>query len=361
MEPKVLTAIGLMSGTSLDGVDAAIVRTDGHRIHQLGPALSLPYDQPFRDALRARLGQRSAPEHLVRKLTDVHADAVATLMAKVNYGDADVDVIGFHGQTLFHDPAVGVTIQVGDGDRLAAATGIPVVDDFRTNDVAAGGQGAPLAPLYHAALAETVDKPVAVLNLGGVGNVTWIGSGGALLAFDTGPGNALIDDWCRRAIGRALDEGGRLAKGGTIDLPALGALMAHPYFDRPAPKSLDRDAFDPAPVEGFSPADGAATLTAFTAKAVARALDHMPIPPARWLVTGGGRHNGTLMAMLADLLTVPVDPVEAVGWDGDALEAQAFAFLAVRSLAGLPLSVPATTGCREAETGGTLHVPPVSG
>lgn len=355
MEPKVLTAIGLMSGTSLDGVDAALVRTDGARIHQLGPTLGVAYEPPFRAALAACLGARTAPDDVVRGLTDRHADAVARLLATVDMAAADVDVVGFHGQTLFHDPANGVTVQIGDGERLAAMTGIAVVDDFRSADMAEGGEGAPLAPLYHAALAETVAKPVAVLNLGGVGNVTWIGADGTLLAFDTGPGNALIDDWCAGTVGRAFDEDGRLAKSGTVDLPALGALMDHPYFDRPAPKSLDRDAFDPAPLAGFSPADGAATLTAFTAKAVERALAQVPVAPARWLVTGGGRRNRTMMAMLADLLKVPVDPVEAVGWDGDALEAQAFAFLAVRSLKGLPLSLPTTTGCRAATTGGRLH------
>lgn len=356
-DDEVLTAIGLMSGTSLDGIDAAIVRTDGVQIHQLGPTLSVPYDPPFRDQLRARLGQRSAPDDLVAALTDRHADVVATLMANVGYAAHEVDVIGFHGQTLFHDPANGVTVQIGDGARLAEATGIAVVNDFRSADVAAGGEGAPLAPLYHAALAATLEKPLAVLNIGGVGNVTWIGSDDQLLAFDTGPGNALLDDWCAKTIGRAMDEDGRLAKSGTIDLPALGTLLDNPYFARPAPKSLDRDAFDVSRLDSFRPNDGAATLTAFTAKAVEKAMEHFPIPPAQWLVCGGGRKNSTLLAMLRDLLKVSVEPVEAVGWDGDAIEAQAFAFLAVRSLKGLPLSVPGTTGAPHATLGGTVHAP----
>jgi anhydro-N-acetylmuramic acid kinase len=347
-----------MSGTSVDGVDAALVRTDGERIHQLGPAHSAPYDPAFRDALKARLGQRSAPDNLVAELTDRHAEAVTALLGKVGLDAADVDVVGFHGQTLVHEPAHGITVQIGDGARLAAALGIPVVDDFRSADVAAGGEGAPLAPLYHQALAEPLTKPLAVLNVGGVANVTWIGADGSLLAFDTGPGNALIDDWCTKTVGRALDEGGRLAKGGTVDLPALGALLDNPYFAQAAPKSLDRDAFDAGPVAGFSPADGAATLTAFTAKAVEKALDHLPEAPLRWLVCGGGRRNGTLMAMLGDVLGVAVDAAEVEGWDGDAIEAQAFAFLAVRSLKGLALSLPSTTGVSEPKTGGTLHVPP---
>lgn len=356
-DTPVLTAIGLMSGTSLDGVDAALIRTDGERIFQIGPALSVPYDAAFRNELRAHLGGRGAPQDVVHALTDRHGDAVRTLMGKVGLTAQEVDVIGFHGQTLFHDPAQGVTVQIGDAQQLADALGVAVVDDFRSADVAAGGEGAPFAPLYHVALAETLDLPVAVLNIGGVANVTWIGSGGAVLAFDTGPGNALLDDWCARTIGRAMDEGGRLAKAGVIDLPVLGALLDHPYFDLPVPKSLDRDAFDGGPVEGLRPHDGAATLTAFTARTVEKATVHFPLPPRRWLVTGGGRMNATLMAMLKDVLGVPVEPVEVVGWDGDALEAQAFAYLAVRSLRGLPLSLPTTTGVAEPTTGGALHRP----
>ncbi len=274
-----------------------------------------------------------------------------------------VAVLGFHGHTILHQPEAGRTRQIGDGALLAAETGIDVVCDFRARDVAGGGQGAPLAPLYHAALAAELAKPLAVLNLGGVANLTWIGAGadeseGAVRAFDTGPGNALIDDWAARHSGRPLDLDGALARAGRTDEAALASLLEDPYFARPPPKSLDRDAFDPGPVAGLSPADGAATLTAFSAAAVARALDHLPVPPRRWLVTGGGRHNPALMAALAERLEAPVAPVEAVGWDGDALEAQAFAYLALRSLEGLALSLPGTTGVARPMPGGVVHRAP---
>jgi anhydro-N-acetylmuramic acid kinase len=230
-----------------------------------------------------------------------------------------------------------------------------VVDGFRSADVAAGGQGAPLVPACHAALAAGLGRPLAVLNLGGVGNVTFIGRDGGLLAFDTGPGNALIDDWVLRHTGRGYDAGGALAASGRVDAGALATMLAHPWFGLPAPKSLDRDAWDPAPVEGLALEDGAATLAAFTAGSVARARDLLPEAPGRWLVTGGGRLNAALMGMLGERLGVPVEPVEAVGWDGDALEAQAFAYLAVRSRLGLPLSYPGTTGVPAPQPGGRFH------
>jgi anhydro-N-acetylmuramic acid kinase len=277
-------------------------------------------------------------------------------LAQAAIAPAEIRVVGFHGHTIWHRPEAGRTRQIGDGALLAAETGIDVVCDFRSRDMAEGGQGAPLAPLYHAALAAELAKPVAVLNLGGVGNVTWIGErGGEILAFDTGPANALIDDWVARHSGRPFDAGGELARAGRIDEAALAALLDDPYFALAPPKSLDRDAFDPAPVAALTPADGAATLTAFTAAAVARARDHLPAAPGRWLVTGGGRHNPALMAALAERLSAPVEAVEAVGWDGDALEAQAFAYLALRALDGLPLSLPSTTGVAQPATGGVLH------
>jgi anhydro-N-acetylmuramic acid kinase len=272
---------------------------------------------------------------------------------------AQVTVAGFHGQTILHEPEAGRTRQLGDGALLAAETGLDVICDFRGRDMAEGGQGAPFAPLYHAALAADLEKPLAVLNLGGVGNLTWIGpEDDAILAFDTGPGNALIDDWAERHLGRPIDEDGALARAGTVDEAALSRLLADPYFELVPPKSLDRDAFDSAPLGGLAPADGAATLTAFTAAAVAAARAHLPASPKRWLVTGGGRHNPALMAALAGRLAVPVEPVEAVGWQGDALEAQAFAYLALRSLDGLPLSLPGTTGVAKPTTGGVLHRAP---
>ncbi len=229
-----------------------------------------------------------------------------------------------------------------------------MVADFRSADVAAGGEGAPLAPLYHAALAASLPKPIAILNLGGVGNVTWIGEAGEILAFDTGPGNALIDDWVRRHTGAAADVDGALARAGRASAAHVARFLQHPYFTRLPPKSLDRDDFPDALPDGLSLEDGAATLTEMTAAAVATGCRHFPVPAREWLVCGGGRHNPALMAALARRLGMPVRPVEAVGWNGDALEAQAFAYLAVRSAAGLPLSLPSTTGVPRPMPGGRL-------
>lgn len=358
------TVVGLMSGTSMDGIDAALLRTDGRtRVEPLA-FLTIPYEDGFRAALRGCLGGTGPVESVERALTDAHADAVRRLLAGAAVAPSAVDLIGFHGHTILHAPERRRTWQIGDGARLAAATGIAVVDDFRGADVAAGGQGAPLVPLFHRALADALPRPLAVLNIGGVANVSWIGAdesdaAGSVVACDTGPGNALVDDWVLRHGGGRYDEGGALAASGAVDSAALATLLAHPYFDRPAPKSLDRDAFDPAPVSGLSAADGAATLTAFTAESVARVLPHLPAPPVRWLVCGGGRHNATLMGLLAGRLGVPVAAVESDGWDGDALEAQAFGYLAVRSRLGLPLSEPATTGVPAPMTGGRFHPAPV--
>jgi len=349
--------LGLMSGTSLDGIDAALIRCDGQKLFERGAFATVSYTADFRDALRGVLGPDGDATEIAtvaRALTLRAAEAVGALLTEAGLAKDRVGLIGFHGHTIWHDPAAGVTHQIGDGALLASATGIDVISDFRSRDVATGGEGAPLAPLYHQALAADLEKPLAVLNLGGVGNVTWIGEN-ALLAFDTGPGNALIDDWVQAATGQPLDRDGALARSGRVDGKALSALLESAYFARRPPKSLDRDAFDPAPIAGLSAADGAATLTAFTAASVAGALEHLPAPPRRWLVTGGGRHNPAIMAALRERLPVPVEPVEAVGWNGDALEAQAFAYLAVRARLGLPLSLPSTTGVRQPTSGGVLH------
>ncbi len=356
-----ITTIGLMSGTSLDGIDAALIRTDGQERVVPGAFLTVPYPDPLRDRLRACLGGRGGAAmiaELERDLTDAHLEAVHALLERAGLTAVAVELIGFHGHTIFHDPAQGRTWQIGDGSRLAARSGIAVVNDFRSADVAAGGQGAPLVPLYHRALAAALEKPLALLNIGGVSNVTWLGQGDEeVLAFDTGPGNALIDDWVWRHTGRRYDQNGALAAAGRTDAPALAALLDHPYFRQPAPKSLDRDAFDPSVVAGLSVEDGAATLTDFTVAAIAAAQSLLPAPPLRWLVTGGGRLNSTLMTRLAERLAVPVQPVEAQGWSGDALEAQAFGYLAVRSLRALPLSLPGTTGVPVPVCGGRLFRP----
>jgi anhydro-N-acetylmuramic acid kinase len=358
------TAVGLMSGTSMDGVDAALIRTDGGTAIECLGSLTRAYPAELRRDLAAALGRPTAPEALVAAITEAHRAAVDALLAQEAVAPAAVDVIGLHGHTLLHDPTGGRTVQIGDAAALAAATGIDVVSDFRANDVARGGQGAPFAPLYHAALAAALAKPVAVLNIGGVANVTWIGRGfdvaadppdaAAILAFDTGPGNAPIDDWVQRHAGADFDADGRLARTGTADAAAVAAVLDLPYFAAPPPKSLDRNAFDLSAVDALSVADGAATLVAIAVGAVARAAAHFPAPVARWLVCGGGRRNAAIMDALADALDAPVAPVEAVGWDGDALEAQAFAWLAVRSLAGQPLSLPTTTGVDAPCPGGVV-------
>jgi anhydro-N-acetylmuramic acid kinase len=353
----IVRAVGLMSGTSMDGIDVAVLETDGERIDWSGPARTFPYPEPLRARLdRAVRGAgRSGAEiaALEIDLTDAHAAAVVAFLDDLPAARRPIGLVGFHGHTLFHRPEQRRTCQLGDGQRLADRLGVDVVYDFRSADVAAGGQGAPLAPVYHQALATGLAHPVAVLNLGGVGNVTWIGEGGPL-AFDTGPGNALIDDWVRARSDQPYDVDGRIATAGQIDQARLAALLAHPYFEQAPPKSLDRLDFTLAPVDGLDLADGAATLAAFTAHAVARAQAHLPAPPVRWLITGGGRRNATLMRLLAEALGVPVEPIEAIGADGDALEAQAFAFLAVRSIRGLPLSFPGTTGVPRPLPGGRL-------
>ena len=340
-----------MSGTSIDGVDAAIVRTDGERVLGFGPACTVPYDARLRAEIRACLGKPGVGRDLVRRITERHVDAARLALSRHR---EPVSLIGMHGQTILHAPAARLTLQAGDGAALAAATGIDVVCDFRGADVAAGGQGAPLAPLYHRAMCVGLARPVAVLNVGGIANVTWIGDGDDPVAFDAGPGNGLLDDWISARTGEAFDRDGTFSAAGAVDRRALAALLRHPYFRAAPPKSLDRLDFDIGAVDGLSLRDGAATLARFTCEAAGLAAAHLPSPPRRWLATGGGRRNPTLMKGLAAALDAPVAPVEDAGWDGDALEAQAFAFLAVRSVRKLPLSVPTTTGAPRPLTGGRL-------
>jgi anhydro-N-acetylmuramic acid kinase len=349
-----LRVIGLMSGTSLDGVDAAWLETDGEALGRFGPSLTLPYDPTLRSDLRrildrAPLLSAHDPDLLevTLRLTEAHVEAVRQI-------SAPADLIGFHGQTILHDPAHGRTWQIGDAKALSDATGLPVAYAFREADVAAGGQGAPLVPLFHAALAQHLPKPLAVLNIGGVANLTFLGRDGAIAACDTGPGNALLDDWVMRHTGQAFDAGGVLAASGTVNEALIATWLRHPYFARPLPKSLDRLDFHALldSLVGVDVADGAATLAAFTARAVAACP--LPEPPRRWLVTGGGRHNAAIMAALRMTLGAPVEPVEQEGWSGDALEAQCFAFLAARVLHKLPLSLPSTTGVPAPTRGGAI-------
>ncbi len=355
-----MLAIGLMSGTSLDGIDVALLETDGERIFDTGPWGTTAYQPDLRQRLRACLEEPDGDHGaLEADLTDVHGDVVAAFLDANGIAREKVDLVGFHGQTILHRPERGYTRQLGDGARLAGALGIDVVNDFRTADVAAGGQGAPFASLYHRALAVDLAQPLVVLNLGGVANVTYL-DGDVVMAFDTGPASALIDDWMLAQTGKPYDRDGAMAAVGRVCENRLARLMENDYFAVAPPKSLDRNDFRVDTVEGLSAADGAATLTAFTVQSVAVARAHFPAVALRWLVTGGGRHNQTMMAWLGEAVGGPVEPVEAVGWQGDGLEAQAFAFLAVRSVKGLALSVPGTTGVPVPMTGGVLHRAPAA-
>lgn len=380
-----LTVIGLMSGTSMDGVDAAILRTDGETRVQAGAALTLPYPEAFRAKLRGVMGKRATDPgvaEVATELTEFHAHAVRELMRQAGLSRTDVDLIGFHGQTILHRPEDRLTVQIGDAGWLARELSVKVAYDFRSADVAAGGQGAPLVPLFHAALVARMELPLAVLNIGGVANVTWIGADGELLAFDTGPGNALIDDWVREHKGLAYDAGGRLARAGEPDQSLIAQALGHEFFTRRPPKSLDRNAFaawplsrptsgsipGPCLVRGLARglahdlADDLArvvpTLTDFTAASIAEAGRHFPTPPKAWIVCGGGRHNDWLMERLAmRLAPAKVIQCDTLEWDGNALEAQAFAYLGVRALKGLPLSVPGTTGVPRPMLGGRIASP----
>ncbi len=364
-----MLAIGLMSGTSLDGIDAALIETDGRR-----SVRSIAFrGEPYSDAARAQLSEatalaltyprpRASPELVAAGalITRTHALAVQKLLRDAGVAASDVGVIGFHGQTVAHRPDRRWTWQIGDGQVLADVTRIRTVADFRSADVAAGGQGAPLIPIYHAALAAGLASPIAILNLGGVANVTLVDAGEAVAAFDTGPANGLIDSWVEQESGARFDAGGALAAAGRVDEAVLTAMLDHPFFAAPYPKSLDRNDFTIQPARGLSAADGAATLTAFTAASVAEGLALLPCAPQRLLVAGGGRHNPTLLAMIAVRTGLTPEPVDALGWHGDGLEAEGFAYMAVRTLEGLPISFPGTTGVPRAMPGGTVFVPHAS-
>lgn len=356
-------ALGLMSGTSLDGIDAALIRTDGEYVFEFGPWLTLPFDEAERGRLREAVHGRGDMLVAEQEITLKHAEAVKQLLKKANMGRKDVHVIGFHGQTVAHRPQEHLTWQIGNGALLAEKAGIDVVCDFRRRDVATGGEGAPLVPLYHAALARHMELPIAVLNIGGIANVTWIGrSENAshdlmdldILAFDTGPGNVMLNEWVLKMTGADCDRDGKLALAGKVDQAAVERLLKDQYFAKTPPKSLDRNHFSYDAVQHLSAEDGAATLTEFTAAAVEMGISYFPLPAKQWFISGGGRHNPALMAALRKRF-LQAYPVESLGWTGDALEAQAFAFLAVRSLKGLALSLPTTTGAIRAITGGAFY------
>lgn len=352
----VYRAIGLMSGTSLDGIDAAMIRTDGENVIEREGFVFYPYPDDLRARLRGSFNQpREAVRDIEAAMTKAHAEVVSMLLKETGKSAADVDFIGFHGQTIAHAPDEGYTCQIGDGALLAELTGISVINDFRTADVKAGGQGAPLAPVYHRALAADQQKPVAFLNIGGCANVTYIGSNGELLAFDTGPGNALIDDWVLSKAGKKYDEDGEIAVQGDPDVAVLEQLFAHPFFAQQPPKSVDRNTFVSDAWRHLSLEDGAATLSAFTVDSILLSQAFMAEQPATWIVCGGGRLNGYMMQQLQTGLGVPVVSIDTLGINGDAIEAEAFAYMAVRSYKKLPISFPGTTGIDAPMTGGQMH------
>ncbi|MGI9356338.1 MAG: anhydro-N-acetylmuramic acid kinase [Rhizobiaceae bacterium] len=372
--PRMMKTLGLMSGTSMDGIDLALVETDGEdRVVpslKTGQAMAIPYESAFAKRIAAALedakliGQRhERPNKLAEieeQITRRHADAVKQLICRNNRG---IDVIGFHGQTVLHRPEIGLTVQLGDGQLLADLTGIPVIYDMRAADMRAGGQGAPLVPVYHQVLANMVEeRPVAYVNIGGISNITYIGKNGELLAFDTGPGNALIDQWVQSEAGVPYDAGGGIAREGVVARTVVDRYLANDFFKKSGPKSLDRNDFQPLEGGSLELSDGARTLTRVTAEAIVAATDHLPSPPKHWILCGGGRLNKTLhedMRELADKTAGKVSCCEAFGLDGDMMEAEAFGYLAVRSLKSLPLTFPDTTGCRRPVTGGVLAKPGV--
>lgn len=349
------TALGLMSGTSLDGIDAAMIQTDGKDETLLLGFKTYFYGDNIKDAIR-KVMRRETPDedtaYADKLITQTHIEVVKEF---IDYTKMKPDIIGFHGQSITHIPAKRFTWQLGDPARLAHETGVNVVGHMRQADIEAGGQGAPLLPLCHRAFASEIKKPIAILNLGGVGNVTWLGTGrDDILAFDTGPANALIDDLVKEKTGKNYDSGGRLAKSGTPNHAMISDWMKHPYFEKKPPKSLDRNEWEVKRAYDLPLADAVATLSEFTVQSIIYSMQQLPNAPHALYVAGGGRHNSYLMMRLNQALSYPVKPVETLGWNGDGLEAQGFAYLAVRSLLGLAITLPSTTGIPKPATGGVL-------
>ena len=357
MDKKLFKAIGLMSGTSLDGIDAAIITTDGEEIFEFGEFLTVPYTDELRERLHKAINDKEVrDDELERDMTLAHVAVVKQLLTpptppnRGGFSDSTppllggvggVDVIGFHGQTIIHRPDLGWSNQIGDGELLAKETGIETVWDFRNEDMRQGGQGAPLVPVFHRAITKDIEKPVAIVNIGGVANVTWIRGNGEMLAFDTGPGNAMINDIMKREFGQDFDEGGKVAASGVVDEDVLADYVEDEYFKQKPPKSLDRNHFNIDKVANLSPQDAVATLTAFTAMSIMMSNSYFDNPVEKFYICGGGRHNKRIM----ETLGANAAPIEEINHDGDAFEAQAFAFLAVRAKLGLPITFPSTTGC----------------
>ncbi|HWK68340.1 MAG TPA: anhydro-N-acetylmuramic acid kinase [Rhizobiaceae bacterium] len=367
-------AIGLMSGTSMDGIDVAVLRTDGEHLVERGPSLFVPYETAFRRRIEKALrdakaivrredrpGDLSGLEH---EITLRHAEAVERFRRDVEAGWDAPDVIGFHGQTVLHRPEAGLTVQIGDGQLLARLTGCPVAYDMRANDMSHGGQGAPLVPVYHAALAAALPRslagrfPVVFVNIGGISNVTYVPRHGDPVAFDSGPGNTLIDQWVMREGGVPFDAGGAIANEGSVVQAVVERYLGNPFFEKGGPKSLDRNDFTLDDAVGLELADGARTLAAVSASAILKSAEHMPEQPKLWVICGGGRKNPHILRDLrAGAGDAEVVLAEDASLDGDAMEAEAWAYLAVRARKGMPLTFPMTTGCREAVTGGVFATP----
>lgn len=360
----------------MDGIDIAIVKTDGVAKIETGPSLFVPYEAAFRrhietslETAKAIVKREDRPGDLADleyEITLRHARAVETFLATPAGAWGKPEVIGFHGQTVLHRPQAGVTVQLGDGALLARELGLQVVYDMRANDMAHGGQGAPLVPAYHAALARSLPEPyrgrypAVFVNVGGISNITYVPETGDPVAFDTGPGNTLIDQWVSHEGGVPFDAGGAIASEGGVVISVVDRYLQAPFFEKAGPKSLDRNDFTLDLVKGLELSDGARTLAAVSAEAILKSAEHMPEKPKLWIVCGGGRKNPHIvndMRTGAEKAGAEVIVAEDAGLDGDATEAEAWAFLAVRSLRGLPLTFPTTTGCREAVSGGVLVQP----
>jgi anhydro-N-acetylmuramic acid kinase len=381
-ETRMMVAIGLMSGTSMDGIDVALIRTNGEKRVERGPSRSYPYESAIRREIREALdvakqivkrGDRPGNLREVEAhITALHAVAVEKFIAEHGLRLSDIDLLGFHGQTVLHRPNRGLSVQLGDGQKLADLTGLPVVYGLRQNDLRHGGEGAPLAPAYHRALCHGLPEshtglwPIAFVNIGGIANITWIGGDGAMLAFDTGPGNALIDQWVSVHAGIPYDQNGLIAAEGFVDSGLAETYLSSAYFAAPPPKSLDRNDFLPPEPGLASLEDGARTLAHVTARSVLKALEHVPEPPKLWILTGGGAHNPIILQEFAEALADTAIPAaraatiaiaEEVGFDSDSMEAEAWAFLAVRAFQRRKISWPGTTGVRKAVTGGEMAAP----
>lgn len=368
-----MIAIGLMSGTSMDGIDVALIETDGEGFVQRGAAAEYPYAPAFRQrlaasledakAIRARTDRPGSLRDVEREITALHGLAVRRFLSDNTLDPATIGVVGFHGQTVIHRPDQGYTVQIGDGPSLAKEIGIPTVYDMRANDMAQGGQGAPLVPVYHAALAESLERsafPVVFVNIGGISNLTYIGTDGAIVAYDSGPGNTLIDQWVEAEAGIPFDQGGAIASEGHVIASLADRYLNHRFFEAEARRSLDRNDFLPPDASEAGLHDGARTLAYVTAAAILKSARHLPQSPKTYIICGGGRLNRVVIADLRSMAEkdgARVVIAEDLGFNGAGMEAEAWAYLAVRSLKGLPLTFPGTTGVKMPVTGGILARP----